>query len=112
MDVVCSYFELDPRVLVGHLEYPRAAWEKHYPSDLCVKIDHVIRDYYENKYLWESGGDLTSPFDEHAGHSFRFYYEGAGLSVIPGGSAIKTNGMSPSNPEVPSLSHTLQCSYS
>ena len=23
LDVVCSHFELDPRVLVGHLDYPR-----------------------------------------------------------------------------------------
>lgn len=94
LDVVCSYFELDPRVLVGHLDYPGAIEEKHCPGDFRSKMNNLSFSThpYPAFHPWELGGDLTSPFDEHVGHSFRFCYREAGMTVIPKRGASDKNG--------------------
>ncbi|KAI4113106.1 MAG: hypothetical protein LQ338_008233 [Usnochroma carphineum] len=81
IDVVCSKYNVDPRFLAKHFDYPDIRWEKNCPPDIRLAVENVNRDYIENKYTWDLGGDVMSPLSMQLDSCFFFAYDTQSLSL-------------------------------
>lgn len=81
IDVVCSKYDVDPRFLVKHFDYPTVQWEKNCPGDISSGINDVNNDYYKNTYTWDLGGEVLSPLSIQSGSCFFFAYDDQCLSL-------------------------------
>lgn len=72
LDVVCKRYDVDPRFLAKHLDYPTIRYEQHCPPQLYRAIKSADQDFYLNKYTWDLGGEISSRFVSAAGILFLF----------------------------------------
>ncbi|KAL9059752.1 MAG: hypothetical protein Q9162_001053 [Coniocarpon cinnabarinum] len=81
VDVMCSRYDLDPRFVSQHFDYPDVKFERNCPRDISDAHKAADHDYYENKYEWKMGGSLLPPWSLQLDSHFRFAYRRECLSL-------------------------------
>ena len=81
VDVACAKYDLDPRFVSQHFDYPYAKWEKNCPRDISKALAAVDDHYFENKYTWSLGGAIISSLSLQLSGHFCFAYKHECLSL-------------------------------
>lgn len=82
LDVVCNKYDVDPRFLAKHLDYPTIRCEKHCPSHLRHAVQSADDDFLLNGYSWDLGGEIMSHLSLQLGSCFFFAYASECLSLM------------------------------